>query len=58
MEKKVAEARKESADKAEADAKEKRRERIETRRFWITVIIAAVAALASVGNALLLLLRG
>lgn len=58
MDKIVAEAAKANAEKAEAEAKEKRRERIETRRFWITVIIAAVAALASVGNALLLLLRG
>jgi hypothetical protein len=43
------EQRKLNARKAE----EKRKERIETRRFWITTFLAGIAALAGVAGLLL-----
>ena len=36
---------------------ERRKERIATRRFWLTFSVAAVAALAAVAGVLLQLLR-
>lgn len=50
----MAKREREAQEKAQQDAIE--REKRETRRFWVTTVVASVAALASVAGVILQLL--